>query len=332
MLDISRIESHDLSFEFEPFALRQIISDAVESLRAQAEARRTRLEVAWEETLPAMIVTDRWRVQQVLVNLLDNAIKYSAGGTVTLSARQSVGSDGATVLEFAVVDPGIGMTEAQMRELFEPFFRAQFDTRVRPVGTGLGLAISKRIARKLGGDITVRSEPGAGSTFAFWFPLRPDNTGAESEGPPRRGAGAPADKSKPAASSPRNRLQNARILVADDNEANRQLMSLRLRKQGAEVVLAADGKEALDHVRQSLEENLKIDAVVMDMQMPVLDGYDAVRELRGGGFTQPIIAVTAYAMSEDREECLAIGCDEFVSKPIEWDRFLNKLTKLVAAK
>ena len=253
------------------------------------------------------------------------------GGAVTLSVRQNVGSEGAAVLEFAVVDRGVGMTDAQMRELFEPFYRVQSDARERPLGTGLGLAISKRIARKLGGDITVRSAPAVGSTFTFWFPLRARNMGTDSPAPPQRGAGPPPAGTKPAVAA-KNQLQNARILVADDNEANRHLMSLRLRKHGAEVVLAADGKEALDHVRESHEQNLEIDAVVMDMQMPVLDGYDAVRELRGGGFTKPIIAVTAYAMSEDREECLAIGCDEFVSKPIEWERFLSKLAKLVTAK
>ena len=119
--------------------------------------------------------------------------------------------------------------------------------------------------------------------------------------------------------------------MTDDNEANQQLIGLRLIRAGAEVVTALNGKEALDRVREASEEGRPFDAVIMDMQMPVLDGYEAVRRLRAGGFTAPIIAVTAYAMSDDRDECLRLGCDDFISKPIEWDRFFAKLTRLLEA-
>ena len=123
-----------------------------------------------------------------------------------------------------------------------------------------------------------------------------------------------------------------RILVTDDNEANLLLIGIRLERAGAEVVTALNGREALDRVREALEDGRPFDALIMDMQMPVLDGYEAVRQLRAGGFTDPIMAVTAYAMSQDREECLRLGCDDYVSKPIEWDRFYAKLTRLLDAK
>ena len=120
--------------------------------------------------------------------------------------------------------------------------------------------------------------------------------------------------------------------MTDDNEANQQLIGLRLSRAGAEVVTAHNGREALDRARESVEQGRPFDAVIMDMQMPVLDGYEAVRQLRAGGFTMPILAVTAYAMSKDREECLSLGCDDFISKPIEFDRLLARLTRLLWAR
>ncbi len=190
----------------------------------------------------------------------------------------------------------------------------------------MGLAICKRIARRLGGDIVVDSVAGEGSTFTLSIPLcRP----GQAETPFRL-----ADQARttvlPTFASAAPRLR-ARILVADDNQANRQLIGLRLRRAGADVVMANDGQEVLDRTREALEESRPFDAVVIDMQMPIVDGYDAVRQLRAEGFDRPIVAVTAYAMAEDREECLSAGCDEFISKPIEWDRFLAKLTGLLEA-
>jgi CheY-like chemotaxis protein len=217
------------------------------------------------------------------------------------------------------------MTKAEMGELFQPFYRVRSGERDSPGGTGLGLAICKRIARRLGGDMTVQSAPRVGSTFTLTIP-----TGLPNEIEISRRAG---DSQRPPAfapaRSPSPRL-HGRILVADDNEANRRLIGLHLRRAGADVVTAGDGQEALDRTNEAIDEHRPFDAIVMDMQMPVIDGYDAVRELRARGFTKPIIAVTAYAMSEDRDECLRLGCDEFVSKPIEWDRFLAKLTRLLA--
>ena len=139
--------------------------------------------------------------------------------------------------------------------------------------------------------------------------------------PPRRG--------RPPRRPPR---LHGRILLAEDHDANRQIISLRLNQHGAEVVPARNGKEALEQVRDAAEQGRPIDAVIMDMEMPVLDGYEAVRQLRAGGFTGPIIAVTAYAMSKDRDECLGLGCDDHISKPIDWDRFFRKLIQLLTVR
>ena len=219
------------------------------------------------------------------------------------------------------------MTPVEMGELFQPFYRARSGEPAAPGGTGLGLAICKRIARRLGGEITAQSLPHVGSTFTLSLPaVSPEPT--DNEPRPAESRNPPAAENT-ASASPR---LTARILVADDNQANRQLIGLRLRRAGADVVMASDGQEALDRTREAHEQSRPFDAVIIDMQMPVLDGYDAVRELRARGFTRPIVAVTAYAMSEDRDECLGLGCDEFISKPIEWDRFLAKLTGLLTAR
>ena len=326
LLDLSRIEAGQLRIEPEPCAPERIVADVVETLRAKAEAKHLRLEVALEEAIPPTIATDRWRLQQVLVNLVDNAIKFTDTGTITLTARMIDQPRAGPVLQLAVTDTGIGMTEAEMGELFQPFYRVRSGKPDSPGGTGLGLAICKRIARRLGGDIAVQSAPRAGSTFTLSIPVGPPTEIEVS----RRAGDTQGPAAFSAARAPAARL-HGRILVADDNEANRRLISLHLRRAGADVVTAGDGQEALDRTSEAIDERRPFDAIIIDMQMPVIDGYDAVRELRARGFTKPIIAVTAYAMSEDRDECLGLGCDEFVSKPIEWDRFLAKLTGLLPA-
>jgi PAS domain S-box-containing protein len=327
LLDISRIEAGQLRIEREACSPRAIVADVVESLRAKAEAKNLRIDVEFPGEIPHAIATDRLRLQQILVNLLDNALKFTARGTVRITTTTAGEPGSEPVLQFAVSDMGVGMTEAEMAGLFQPFYRARSMGTEGPGGTGLGLAICERIAKRLGGDITVCSAAGSGSTFTLKVPVGKLAEIRDSE--PAEHAKAP--RSADLAASPPPRLQ-ARILLADDNPANQKLISIRLARAGAEVVTANDGKEALDRTRDAVREGRPFDAVIMDMQMPVLDGYEAVRQLRASGFTDPILAVTAYAMSDDREECLRLGCDDFISKPIEWDRFLGKLTRLLAAK
>jgi CheY-like chemotaxis protein len=326
LLDISRIEAGDLRVESEPCSPQAIVSEAVESLRGKAEARNLRLEVEFMGAIPPAIATDRLRLQQILVNLLDNAIKFTERGTVRLTARTIDRPDAGRFLQFAVSDTGVGMTPAEMSRLFEPFYRVRSTGPEWPAGTGLGLAICDRLARRLGGDLDVQSTPGVGSTFTVSIPASVSDQPVES----RQAEGVPEPLPVTASASRPPRL-HARILVTDDNEAIQQLMGIHLTRAGAEVVTALNGKEALDRAREAGEQGRPFDAVIMDMQMPVLDGYEAVRRLRADGFSAPIVAVTAYAMSEDREECLRLGCDDFVSKPIEWDRLFAKLTRLLSS-
>jgi CheY-like chemotaxis protein len=327
LLDISRIEAGQLRIESEPCSPAAIVSDVVESLRAKAEAKHLRIEVEFVGAIPPAVATDRLRLQQIVVNLLDNAIKFTERGEIRLTVRLIDHPGADQVLEFAVSDTGIGMTTAEMIGLFQPFYRVPSMAANRPGGTGLGLAICKRIARRLGGDITVQSDKASGSIFTLSIPAA---RATEIEDC-RRPEESPEPPALAAARPPPPRL-HARILLAEDNQANQKLISLRLSQAGADVVTAGNGKEALDCTNEASLEGRPFDAVIMDMQMPVLDGYEAVRQLRARGFTEPILAVTAFAMSKDREECIGLGCDDFISKPIEWDRFMAKLTRLLTAK
>jgi PAS domain S-box-containing protein len=292
LLDVARIEAGQLRIEHEPCSPQRIIADVIESLRSKAEAKQLHIQVAFDSALPPTIATDRWRVQQIIVNLLDNAIKFANHGTIGVTVRATGPPGLDRTIEFAVSDTGIGMTATEVGELFQPFYRARSGAPGSPSGTGLGLAICKRIARRLGGDISVQSVPLQGSTFTLSIPVRPRGESDQSARPNESNAASPLTHPPPLS----GRL-DARILVADDNQANRQLIGLRLRRSGADVVLANDGQEALDRAREAVDQGQPFDAVIMDMQMPVLDGYDAVRELRARGFAEPIIAVTAYAMS-----------------------------------
>ena len=219
------------------------------------------------------------------------------------------------------------MTAEEMSGLFQPFYRVRPAPRDGPRGTGLGLAICQRLARQLGGDVTVRSIPSVGSTFTLMVPVGEPAPDEVTQSQPPGKYQEPPSSREPAMPDPR---LHARILLAEDHDANRQVITLRLNSIGAEVV-PAQRQGSVERVRDAAEQGRPFDAVIMDLEMPVLDGYEAVRQLRAGGFTSPIIAVTAYAMSKDRDECLRLGCDDHISKPIEWDRFFRKLIQLLGA-
>jgi PAS domain S-box-containing protein len=327
LLDLARIEAGRLRMVREPCSVAQILADLVASFRARAAARHLTLETRIGDDIPQSIATDRLRIHQVLMNLLDNAIKFTSQGVIRVSAevRFPAGSD--PLLQLEVYDTGIGMTSAEMEGLFQPFYQIRPTPREGPHGTGLGLAICQGVAHQLGGELTVRSIPAAGSTFTLTVPVsvpagRPVAAGTST--PPQA---PPPDREK----APPPQI-NARVLLAEDHDGNRQIINLHLSRAGADVVTARNGAEALARVREAAQQGRPIEAVIMDMEMPVLDGYEAVRQLRAEGFTAPIIAVTAYAMSKDREECLSLGCDEHISKPIDWGPFLSKLSDLLAAR
>ncbi len=260
----------------------------------------------FDGAIPRKIMTDPLRLRQIIVNLLGNAIKFTNEGLIAVRVRCE-GTGASNVLRIDVTDSGIGMTREQIGRLFQPFTQADESTTRRFGGTGLGLTISRKLANLLGGDIGIESEPGIGSTFTVWIGCG-SCVGVEliqgltEEKLPSGGEEGQSD----------HLLIRGRILLAEDGRDNQRLISTHLRTAGAEVEIADNGRAAVEMARSQ-----PFDLILMDMQMPELDGYDATAELRSQGFALPIIALTANAMSEDRAKCIASGCTDYLTKPIE---------------
>jgi CheY-like chemotaxis protein len=288
-----------------------------ELMEHRACEKRVPLAIQATTPIPATIYSDTTRVYQILINLLGNAIKFTDKGEVRLDVRLISEGRGSPRLEFVVSDTGIGMTQEQLARLFQPFAQADHSITERFGGTGLGLSVSKRLANLLGGDIRVQSEPGRGSTFVFELPTGPlDNVPLVQTIEPR-----PTAVQAPANTSIRLD-RSTRVLLAEDGPDNQRLISLILRKAGAEVSTVENGQAAVETAMDALHKGTPFDVVLMDMHMPVLDGFAAVRQLRQAGYAHPIIALTAEAMRDDRNKCLSAGCDDYASKPIQRDVLL----------
>jgi PAS domain S-box-containing protein len=310
ILDLSKIEAGRVQLELSRTSPHQVLNDVVTVLRVRAQQKGIALRYRWDGPLPATITTDATRLRQIVTNLVGNAIKFTEKGGVTVVARLA-GDERSPQLAVDVIDSGIGMTAASMENLFQPFMQADTSITRRFGGTGLGLTISRQLAEALGGTVGVTSEYGKGSTFTCTVDTGPLD-GVEMLATPPRSA-ASRDESHTF------RLPPLRILSADDGESNQKLISVMLTRAGAAIVDAApNGKVACD-----LAAKHDYDIILMDMQLPVMDGYTAVGELRRRGVTTPIVALTAHAMKSEEDRCLAAGCDAFVSKPIEMDRLLR---------
>lgn len=312
ILDLSKIEAGKLSVQPQPVSTQQIVEDVVSLMRIRAEVKQLQLLVEYDGPMPHQIQTDPTRLRQILVNLVGNAIKFTDVGTVRVVARLLDKHTDAPKMQFDVVDTGIGISEEQRAQLFLPFSQVDTSSTRDFGGTGLGLAISHRLARKLGGDICVRSRLGEGSTFSLTVATGPlDRTSLADDPiptvPPRRPVETPAVTDV--------KLE-CRVLLAEDGADNQRLVSFLLRKAGAEVVLAENGKVAFDLAMTEEQRGTPFDVILMDMQMPVMDGYRATRLLRESGYAHPIIALTAHAMSDDRSKCISAGCDDYTTKPI----------------
>jgi signal transduction histidine kinase/DNA-binding NarL/FixJ family response regulator len=319
ILDISRIEAGQLQVERLECQVAQVVAEVESLMRARARGKGLDFNIEYAGPLPATVQSDPTRLRQILINLVGNAIKFTDRGSVRLRIgladnRTAASADGQAHLRFEVIDTGIGMTPEQIAKVFKPFTQADETMARRFGGTGLGLAISQRLAEMLGGTVTAESRPGEGSTFTATIatgplagvPLvRPDGpwVPAEPPGPPNRNAEV--------------KLTACRILLAEDGPDNQRLISFVLKKAGAEVVTVENGALAVDRALAARGEDRLFDVILMDMQMPVMDGYTATQLLRSQGYTYPIIALTAHAMQGDRDKCLAAGCDDYATKPID---------------
>jgi signal transduction histidine kinase/DNA-binding response OmpR family regulator len=316
ILDMSQLESGRMALAPAPLELRTLLRDVEALMRPQATAKQLALHLDADPGVPERIVADGTRVKQVLFNLLSNAIKFSEQGAVVLDVRTQGDAQGAPLLEFVVTDTGIGMDEATLARLFKRFVQGDNSRSRRFAGTGLGLEISRNLARLMGGDISVRSRLGEGSSFTFTLPLKAAGpAGSASADAPAAGGGA---------------ARSLDVLVAEDHPVNRQYMAALLENLGHRAHFTTNGEEAVQAARER-----RFDIVLMDLHMPVLDGVAATRAIRmlpeRAAATVPIVALTADAFPETRERCLVAGMNDFLTKPVSPQKLASALRRLFGA-
>ncbi|MCB9852370.1 MAG: response regulator [Phycisphaerales bacterium] len=325
ILDLSKIEAGRLTVEQLDLSPAEMLIDVESLMRERASAKSVNLSVNFLTPIPDRITSDPTRLRQILINLIGNAIKFTMDGEVRVDVELIEDAD-EPQLSFNVVDTGIGMSEDQLKLIFNPFVQADSSTTRKFGGTGLGLAVSKRLAEVLGGDISVQSTVGEGSAFALRIPAGNFDRSRMVEAPQEAEAGPMPDVRVGSSDV----LRDVRILLAEDGADNQRLLSLILRKAGADVTVVGDGRKAVDSALAMERDGIPFDAILMDMQMPVLDGYGATRELRNADYEYPIVALTANAMGGDRERCIEAGCDDYVTKPIDRPRLLETVRSVVS--
>jgi two-component system, sensor histidine kinase len=325
ILDLSRIEAQKIELEKTRFDLDELLKDLEVTLSNKALDKGISLEFSNSAGKNRPYLGDPLRLKQILLNLIGNAIKFTHSGGVRVHSgcrdipRLAESSPDLCELKFTIQDTGIGLCPSEAEKLFEPFAQADTSTRRKYGGTGLGLAISKQLARTMGGDVVLtRSAPGEGSTFEVTLkvPHAPESTET------RASLSARAAKSRSAHGDAVSALTGKRILVVDDVPDNRILLERYLKPSGIVVQTASGGQEAIELTRTS-----EWDAVLMDIQMPNMDGYEATAQLRKLGFRKPIIALTAHAMKEELARCLKAGCDQTMTKPVAKKELIAKLAE-----
>jgi signal transduction histidine kinase/ActR/RegA family two-component response regulator len=318
ILDMSKIESGKMTIESVESSPRLIINEVVNLVRCQCEGKGLEIHVIYESSIPKTIQSDPTRLRQILLNLVGNAIKFTEMGSVTISVLFFLKTN---TLRFAVIDTGIGLSSMQRDRIarFEAFSQADSSTTRNFGGSGLGLRICSSLAKLLGGEITVESEFGIGSRFSLVIDIgKPQPLALLTKSDLELVEKQPASVPSLTRSVEGNPLEGICVLLAEDGLDNQRLISFHLKKGGAKVVLAENGLVAVEILEDAVATNKALpDIVLMDMQMPVMDGYSATTRLRELGFTLPIVALTAHAMESDRKICLDAGCDDYLTKPID---------------
>lgn len=321
ILDLSKIEAGRLDIEQLSCSPGEILTEVIELMQHRAEQKQLCLLIDDQTFLPCVIQTDPTRLRQILVNLIGNAIKFTEQGEVRVHGRLDTSAEHPR-LEISVTDTGVGITPAQMARLFHPFSQAEASTARRYGGSGLGLVISRQLALLLGGDLLVSSVPGEGTRCRVMI-----DPGTISD--------IPLERYQPASSAVQSAAGSeecpdydatpleARVLLAEDCPDNQRLIGFVLQRAGAEVMIVDNGQQAVTAALQAQAGERRFDLLIMDMQMPVMDGYTAVAELRSHGYEGKIVALTAHAMVGDRRKCLDAGCDDYLAKPINREQLLK---------
>jgi signal transduction histidine kinase/HPt (histidine-containing phosphotransfer) domain-containing protein/ActR/RegA family two-component response regulator len=318
ILDLSKIEAGKMSVELLPCSLPQIVAEVASLMRLRSKEKEIGFDVVFHGKVPQSIQSDAMRLRQIVLNLVGNAIKFTERGNVRIVVRCDDLESPSPSLAIEVVDTGIGLTPEQRARLFQPFTQADASTTRRFGGSGLGLTICKRLAGLLGGDLTVQSAPGRGSVFSLVVPTG-DLRGVPLLDSPTEAMLVPE---KNARAAPHALAVGVRLLLAEDGPDNQRLIATYLSRAGVEVTIVDNGRLAVDAALAGA-----FDVILMDMQMPILDGYGATSLLRREGYQRPIIALTAHAMSDDRERCLRAGCDDFLTKPVARDALVELVSR-----
>ena len=319
ILDLSKIETGHLALDIADFDLHEAITESCSAAGAQARAKGLRLDMEIAEGVPRRARGDGRRLHQVLLNLVSNAVKFTSEGAVAVRIDARSTPMGATIVRIEVTDSGIGVDPANLHRMFEPFTQADVSTTRLYGGTGLGLSISRELVELMGGTIGADSELGRGSTFWFEVPLAPATIAAL----------APTTGQLTVADGAQRWLRPPLVLVAEDSQINQIVAARALERCGCRVDVVGSGTEALDALARA-----RYDAVLMDCQMPKLDGYEATAELRrreGTGRHTIVIAMTAHAMDGDRDRCIAAGMDDYISKPMRHGELLEVLQRALPA-
>lgn len=304
------------------FNLADMVFDIIQTMKPMAEKKDIRLNVFFNSAIPKLIFSEPHRVRQVISNLIGNGIKYTSnGGRIMISLEFIENSKFGPCVEIDVEDTGIGISREQQSKIFQPFAQIEGSFTRNANGKGLGLAVSEKLANSLGGQLSLKvSEIGEGSCFAFQLPTG-ELQGVEFI---KGKKGEPLAKKLFSSLRKTKRLENVSVLLAEDSEDNETLIRLYLEKEGAVITYAHNGLEVLDHVK-----NGNFDIVLMDIQMPLLDGLEATRQLRQNGFQKPIVALTAHALEDDVEKSLKAGCDTHLTKPIRGEVLIEEIQKRV---
>ncbi|TFW13470.1 PAS domain-containing sensor histidine kinase [Duganella callida] len=347
VLDFSKIEAGRMELAPLAFRPREVLDAVAGVMSLQANARGIGLTILADDDVPRALFGDAMRLQQILLNLVGNAIKFTEHGGVTLRVVSvTAGRGEGARLRFSVTDTGIGMNPEQQSRLFSAFNQADASTTRRFGGTGLGLAICRRLTELMGGEISVRSAPGAGSEFAVTLPFATVDEDADIEAAPWQSAAAqgwpspaapaaeaiaaPAPVLQPSAAEQAPdadvpRLHGARLLLVEDHPLNQVVARGMLEHAGASVDLAENGELAVDRLR---DHPANYDIVLMDVQMPVMDGYEATRRIRHVlGLKLPILAMTAGVMQSEQDQCIAAGMDDFIAKPVDVEQMLDTISR-----
>jgi PAS domain S-box-containing protein len=319
ILDLSKVEAGKMQIEPTRCSPLDLLGDIVSLMRVRADEKHLTIETEVVYPMPETVLTDPLRLRQILVNLLGNAIKFTDEGSVRIQVRLVRDVDPPR-LRIDVTDTGIGMNGEEVGRLFQAFSQVDSSATRKFGGSGMGLCISKRLAEALGGTIDVHSTPGQGSTFSVM--IDPGSLNGVRMFQSERDAQIRAA----AISSPPDGdtiTLHSRVLLAEDGPDNQRLVSMLLTKAGAKVVAVENGQLALEAAMASYEAGEPFDVILMDMQMPVMDGYTATRRLREWGYSHPIVALTAHAMYQDCHKCLDAGCDDYATKPIDRQKLLS---------